>query len=219
MQKSLFTQNHKMSELYNQSFCTTMDLLARNMGLALSIAQRGPHPASNVKAAQKIAVNFSRIVESVTESYAQVSETSFHTPLSGTMNHGPLKKKEEDDVIENAIARAMNMNVSDSESEMSGGVAFRKKTRTRMVFGSDEETDDELADSQLPDSDDSDVELPSFGEESDDEDMSVDVDEMLPGQRENYLKTKKLSQGIREAAFHDTHETRTQKEALGIKTN
>jgi hypothetical protein len=204
-----------MSELYNQSFCTTMDLLARNMGLALSIAQRGPHPASNVKAAQKISMNFARIVEHVTESYSQVSETSLQTGFS-LPALDPVKKTKHvvDDVIENAIARAMDFNV-DSDSEVSGGVAFRKNRR-KVVFGSDEEEeDDELADSQFGDLD----EDAPFDRTSDEDDTSVDIDSMLPGQRENHLRTKALAQGLRMAAFHDTNNTKTQKETLGIKTN
>lgn len=205
-----------MAELYNQSFCTTIDILARNMGLALSIAQRGPHPASNVKAAQKIATNFARIMEGITDSYSQVSETSLHSRFHQPMQAQPNVEMEEDDVIANAIARAMNVDMADSHSEVSGGIAFRKRNRRRVVFGSDEEEDDELADSQL---DESDVELPSFDEASDDGDTSVDLDNMLPGQRENHLKTKALAQSMRNAAFHDTAETKAQKEALGVKTN
>lgn len=194
-----------MSDLHNQSFCTTVDLLARNMGLALSIAQRGPHPASNVKAAEKISTNFSRILEHVTDSYSQISETSTSLPFSFPLAQQPALKEDhedDDDVIENAIARAMNID-SDDESEVKGGVKFQ----FNKAYESDES-----------DTDESDVDLPSFGAESDDEDTTVNLDDMLPGQRANYLKTKSMSQGLREAAFHDTEETRYQKKALGITT-
>lgn len=187
-----------MSELYNQSFCTTMDLLTRNMGLALSIVQRGPHPASNAKAAQKIATQFARLFENVSESYAQVSETSSHMVYSIPSKEENQEEEEEDNIIDNAIKRAMDIDVSDDESSIAGGVAFRKKQEDS-------------------DSDSSDVDMPSFGNESDEEDTSVDLDAMLPGQRENYLKTKKMQDGLRQAAFHDTEETRAQKDALGIK--
>ena len=195
-----------MAELYNQSFCTTMDLLARNMGLALSICQRGPHMASNVKAAQKISTNFSRIMEHVSDTYAQVSETSFPMPFPlGQVHHVPTNQEqhgeEEDDVIENAIKRAMQ--VGDDEEveeveEVEGAVPYR--------LGRDSNSDSN-SDSDDFDSQDS----------QEEEDSSVDLDDMLPGQRENYLKTKSMAKGIQSATIYDQSEAaKADHAALGL---
>lgn len=251
---------------YSPHVANTLDLAMRNMGLALSVAQRGPHAASNTKAAMKISANFARILDNVSEMYAHASETSAPDPASfsvppylpNTMYTGPYVNQnvnnqapfdannnssniggtsrgrgrgnahmDEDRLIDDAVRRALQPDSdSDSDPDPSDESANdddddSHSTRSvpgavRLDLGKAYESD-----SSILSSDESDVDMPSCGTDdaddtADEESSSTDVDAMPPGRRENYLKSKAMSQGIREAAFHDTARTRAQHKALGI---
>jgi hypothetical protein len=88
------------------------------------------------------------------------------------------------DHVESAIAKAMNIVSTDNAKHaQEGGVPFRHAQDI------DEEV---LSDEQTQDTDDT----------SSDE-SSIMLEDMLPGQRENYFKTKQMAEGIRKAQMMD----------------
>lgn len=169
---------------------TPIDLMCRNMGLALSIAQK----ANDAQAAEQIVASFERIM----------SGLRFRPSLSLPLPHPPPLSEE--DIINNAIARAQGIQKDESLNDEEGGW---KPFDMPKAYEEDDEDDDYSCSSE--------VHLPS-PTSTVSSDPPPDLDSMLPGQRENYLKTKAMAQGLRDASFHDTPQTRAQHEALGVTT-
>jgi hypothetical protein len=194
-----------MADLYNQSFCSTMDLLARNMGLALSICQRGTHAAGNAQSAVRIATDCSRLIERVADTYAQYSHVSAPTHIYPNPMYPPIERPDDDDdVIQKAIARAMCVdNDSDDDTE-TGAVPYALgRTSTRVDL-----SEPPSANTDYPDSD---------SDSDSDSSSTLDLDTLPEGQRLNYLKTKGMEQAIRDAQFHDTsEEAKAHRAALGV---
>lgn len=167
-----------MSFVHSHSFYTTIDLLCRNMSLALSICQQGTNPNSNALAAQNVSKEFASLIGQVSNAYAQVAP-----PFLVPVNDGEVP--DTTDQVEEAIKNAMSIKPTHDE-EPSGGVAFNHANVVNL-----------------------DVDLDSSNEDTDDDsssqssDSSIDVESMLPGQRENYFKTKRLADGLRRAKMAD----------------
>lgn len=174
----LFLQ-HKttMSFVHSHSFYTTIDLLCRNMSLALSICQQGTNPNSNALAAQNVAKEFASLIGQVSNAYAQVAPP-FLVPANHDATHDTTNQ------VEEAIKNAMSIKPTDDE-HTSGGVPFNHANEVNLDVDLDSSSDND---------DDS---------SSESSETSVDVENMLPGQRENYFKTKRLADGLRRARMAD----------------
>ena len=167
-----------MSFVHSHSFYTTIDLLCRNMSLALSICQQGTNPNSNTLAAQNVAKEFASLIGQVSNAYAQVAP-----PFLVPTNHDATY--DTTDQVEEAIKSAMSIKPTNDEHE-SGGIPFKHSHEVDLdadLDPSSEDTDDDSS--------------------SQSSDSSIDVESMLPGQRENYFKTKRLADGLRRAKMTD----------------
>ena len=163
-----------MSFVHSHSFYTTIDLLCRNMSLALSICQQGTNPNSNALAAQNVAKEFASLIGQVSNAYAQVAP-----PFLVSATHGEVPDTSNE--VEEAIKSAMLIKPTNDE-QTSGGIPFKHENVVDL-----------------------DVDLDSSNDDTDDEssNSSIDVESMLPGQRENYFKTKRLADGLRRAKMTD----------------
>lgn len=169
-----------MSFVHSHSFYTTIDLLCRNMSLALSICQQGTNPNSNALATQTVTKDFSSLIGQVSNAYAQVAPPFVihptHTLQSDFDTHN-------EDNVKEAIKSAMSIKPTDSDQVCGGGVPFKHPHEVDMnvdLDASNADTDDNSSD-----------------------ESSIDVESMLPGQRDNYLKTKKTADGLRRAKLSD----------------
>ena len=148
------------------------------MSLALSICQRGTNPNSNALAAQNVSKEFASLIGQVSNAYAQVAP-----PFLVPANHGEVS--DTTDQVEEAIRSAMSIKPTNDE-QASGGIPFKHANVVDLdvdIHSSNEETDDDSS--------------------SQSSDSSVDVESMLPGQRENYFKTKRIADGLRRAKMTD----------------
>lgn len=159
----------------NESYCTSIDLFNRNLGLALSICQQGPRDTTNLRAVEKICHSFSTIAQEMSSTYLRLHE------FYGNSLQKIEKPQDEDAMLETAITKAMG-----KEDEHDGdGMPFRR----------DAEDDDVSIDSS---------------------ESSVDLDSMLPSQRENYLKTKAMEQAVRHFSVDNlSSEAQAQNQILG----
>ena len=165
-----------MSFVHSHSFYTTIDLLCRNLSTALSICQQGTNANTNALAAQNITKHFSSLIGQVSDAYAHVTPP----PILSNPNINPSLKQE----IDNAVKSAMS--IKPTTDDVCGGVPFNHTNAVDMTV-----------DAQYSSDEDSDGSLTS-------EESSIDIESMLPGQRENYLKTKKFAEGLRRARMSDT---------------
>ena len=187
-----------MSFIHNHSFYTTMDTLCRNMTMALNICDKTTHhqsPGQNTWSVKEISKDFSDMFKSVTDGYAHMAppttlqstanESSYDT-VHTTHNDSNNDSQDPQHHIESVIAKAMNIASTDNqEHTQEGGIPFRHK---QSIDEEEEVSNDELT----QDSDD------TSGDES-----SLILEDMLPGQRENYFKTKQMAEGIRQAQMMD----------------
>lgn len=166
-----------MSFVHSHSFYTTIDLLCRNLSTALSICQQGTNANTNALAAQNITKHFSSLIGQVSDAYAHVSPPLV---LPNTTTNPSLKQE-----IDKAVESAMS--IRPTTDDVCGGVPFNHPSGVDMAV-----------DAQSSSDEDSDESLIS-------EDSSIDIESMLPGQRENYVKTKKFAEGLRRARMTDTN--------------
>ena len=188
-----------MSFIHNHSFYTTMDTLCRNMTLALNICEKNIQHQSNAQSTwsvKEVSNDFSNMFKSVTDGYAHmapptslqssVNGSPYDTPHTNHNNHNDHNNGSQDqqDQLESVIAKAMNIeSMENQDHTQEGGIPFSHGQNIDEDTSSDES-------SQVSDDTSSD-------------ESSMFLEDMLPGQRENYFKTKQMAEGIRQAQIMD----------------
>lgn len=184
-----------MSHIHNHSFYTTMDILCRNMTTALGICEKNTHNQSNTQttwSVKEVSNHFSDMFKAVTDGYAHMTppntyqsntnEAQFDTLHNN--HNGTTTSQDQQDHIETVIAKAMDIeSTTNQEDTQKGGIPF---SREQNIDG-DVSSDDSSQDSDDTSSNES----------------SMLLEDMLPGQRQNYLKTKQMAEGIRKAQIMD----------------
>lgn len=184
-----------MSFIHNHSFYTTMDTLCRNMTMALSICDKTIHhqsTAQNTWSVKEVSKDFSNMFRAVTDGYAHMAPPS---TLQSTANESPWDtvdtthndhndhnngSQDQQDQLESVIAKAMNIASTDNQEHAEeGGIPFSHKQNMDEEVSNDDLTQDS------------------------DDTSSLLLEDMLPGQRDNHFKTKKMAEGIRQAQMMD----------------